>query len=479
MTRMAGAGTRRLLTAALAATVVVATSAALVAQASAARGLTTGFADPIYASGDAATRDLWLNRTAEAGAGIVRLSVNWSATAPTRPADPTNPADPAYDFSRLDRAVSAANQRGLETVLTAFAAPTWAEGPNRPIDAPPGSWKPNAAEFGLFARALATRYGGAFPDPTLGGTLPRVRFYQAWNEPNLDQYITPQYEGGQSVGPVIFRSLLNGFYDAVKAVHPDNVVISGGTAPYGEQPGGNRTRPLSFIRSLFCLKGRKKLRPTACDALPKLDALAHHPINTSGGPNTSAIHPDDVSTPDLGEVKRILRAAERKRRVLPRGRRPLWVTEFWWNTNPPNPYRGVAPARQALWIEEALYLFWKQGAAVAINLQIRDSEYQTSDPLSTNQSGLYFVDGQAKPSATAFRFPFVTERLSPRRLLAWGKAPQGGVLQIQRQAGGTWRTVKSLRVAAGGIFQTRLKLRGKASFRAVIGTESSLVWAQR
>ena len=42
-----------------------------------------------------------------------------------------------------------------------------AEGPNRPslTVAPAGTWLPQPAELGLFARALATRYSGGFVDP--------------------------------------------------------------------------------------------------------------------------------------------------------------------------------------------------------------------------------------------------------------------------------------------------------------------------
>ena len=38
---------------------------------------------------------------------------------------------------------------------------------------------PNAREFGEFAKAIARRFGGGFDG------LPRVRYWQVWNEPNL------------------------------------------------------------------------------------------------------------------------------------------------------------------------------------------------------------------------------------------------------------------------------------------------------
>jgi hypothetical protein len=208
-----------------------------------------------------------------------------------------------------------------------------------------------------------------------------------------------------------------------------------------------------------------------------LDVFAHHPINTTGGPRRSAINPDDVSTPDLGELTRVFRAAERFHTVVPAGRHPLWATEFWWNTNPPNSARGVAPQRQARWIEEALYVLWKQGVQVALNLQIEDAPFNPADPLSTQQAGLFYVNGAPKPSLTAFAFPFVAERRSRRNVIAWGKAPVGGKLTIQSL--GKARAVKTLHVGAGGVFRTRLALTGRSRLRATVGGQRSLVWTQK
>src|SRR5512144_1930933 len=65
--------------------------------ASATRGLTTGFGDgEAYQSSSASERAQWMNRTVDAGAGIVRLGVEWPAIAPNRPLDPTNPASVSY-----------------------------------------------------------------------------------------------------------------------------------------------------------------------------------------------------------------------------------------------------------------------------------------------------------------------------------------------------------------------------------------------
>ena len=356
-----------------------------------AKPLKTGFADSLFSSSDAGTRATWLDRARKARAKIIRIDFSWRSVAPaSEPADPTDPA--AYDWGAIPAAVDDANARGLKVLLTVSGAPDWAEGAGRPGDVPAGTWKPDADKFGQFGRALAAQFSGD------------VRYYQAWNEPNLFTFLNPQYDGKALVAPDIYRRMLNEFYEGVHAVQGNAVVVSGGTAPYGEPRGGRRTRPLVFLRDLLCLKNRKKLKPTKCPDKAKLDALAHHPINTSGGPKRSATHPDDVATPDVKKVVRTLRKAERRHRVRPRGRHPVWLTEFWWETKPPDKCTGIPLRRHARWISKALKSFKKQGARVAINFQIRDDPYQQSEcGRASFQTGPFFADGRRKPAFRSFR----------------------------------------------------------------------------
>ena len=92
-------------------------------------------------------------------------------------------------------------------------------------------------------------------------------------------------------------------------------LVTAGLAPYGDEPGGSRTRPLGFWREVFCLKTRKLKRKKRCGDKARFDVFAHHPINTSGPPKQGAVHPDDASSGDLPAVRRVLRAAERQRTV--------------------------------------------------------------------------------------------------------------------------------------------------------------------
>jgi hypothetical protein len=441
--------------------------------------LQLGFGDSLFSSSDAATREYWLERAKGTGASLVRINVNWSRVAPkvVPPGfSPTDPASPGYRWDAVDAVVRSAAAHGLRIMFTVDSAPAWAEGPGRPAGVATGTWEPQPAAFGEFARALASRYSGSFPDPLLpGAALPAVRFFEAWNEPNLDTYLAPQWQGTRSTGPGLYRELLNGFYAGIKAVQPSATVVGGSLAPFGDEPGGSRTRPVLFLRNLLCLHGGR-LKPAACPRPARLDVLSDHPIAV-GPPSQSALSPLDVTTPNLDRLTRVLRKAEQAHTVRPAGHKPLWVTEFWYDSNPPDP-DGVPLFRQARWYEQALYMFWRQGASVAIGLQLRDSPPGKGYPY-TLQSGAFFVDGSPKPSQTAFRFPFVTQRSGREQVDAWGISPRRGKVRVQILRDGRWTTAASTATRANGRpFSLALRLRGRAQLRAVVDGEASLPWMQ-
>ena len=467
---------RRLL---LAVVCTLALSGVTAGSASAARGLDTGLADGLFQDFRSSVRSQWLQRADDAHVRMIRLGANWSAVAgPNPPANPTDPADPSYSWTGLDSAVRDASARGFDVMFLMNKAPKWAEGPNRPRGEQAGSWKPDPVAFGRFGRALAERYSGTYPDPNGPGALPRVRYFEAWNEPNLDFWLAPQYKGGKNTGPELYRAMHNAFAEGVKAVHQDNQVVGPALAPFGgiTEQRRTRTRPMQFLRELFCLKGRKKLKPRPC---PKggravIDIFSHHPITVTGPPSQEGFHPDDATSGDMDKVRRTLRAAERGGTISPAGRRPMWVTEYWYRSNPPVP-DGVRLKRHARWIQQSLFLWWKEGVSLAIYNLVRDRP--SFDPATA--FGLYFRNGEAKPAATAFAFPFVARRKSKRKLLVWGKSPATGELQIQRRKGKGWKTVKRLSATEGDVFKRTLRLRGKEKLRAKVGGEKSLVWNQK
>jgi hypothetical protein len=450
------------------------------ATAHAARNITTGVTDPNYFSADPAERAMRFDASVDVHAGVARIDVLWGHYVGTqRPANPTDPNDPGYDFTALDAPIRDASARGLDILLTVYHAPDWAEGPNRPEgddDVPSGTWKPNPQDFADFGTALATRYSGSFVPASGGDPLPEVRHFEAWNEENLWAYLTPQYDGKEFVAGDHYRRLINAFYDAIHNVNDKARVLIGGNAPYGDPPGALRTRPLIFLRDLFCLT--PKLEPTSCPDPVKFDILAVLPINLSGGPTQSAISPDDVTTPDVPNAVKVLRAAEKAKTIAGKRHR-VWATEFWWQAYPgdPNP-NGLTLRQQAKYVEQSLYLFWKAGTDVAINYEVCDTPFPDPEG-NLLHTGLFLADCSPKLAATAFRFPFVLDRKSKSKVSVWGRSPAKGKLTIEKKSKGGWRKVANLSVKRDKVFTSRLTARGAGKYRATVGTETSLVWSLR
>jgi hypothetical protein len=435
----------------------------------------------LFSGSNGADREAALGDAVATHASIVRISANWRRVAPkTPPAGfvAADPASPGYQWGTLDAAVKAASAHGLEPLLMVNAAPAWAEGPHRPANTPIGTWEPDPASFEAFAVALATRYDGATADPgAIGSTLPAVHLFEAWNEPNLSTYLNPQWANGRPVSADLYRNLLNGFYAGVKSVEPGATVVGGSLAPFGDPPGGSRVPPVTFTRRLFCLRGGA-LTELACLRPAHLDAFSHHPIAV-GPPDREAESPLDATTPDLGRLSTVLRAAESSGRVLPRGRqKPLWVTEFWYDSDPPDP-SGVKVAQQARWYAQDLYSFWQQGVTVALCLQVIDSTAGANFG-STLQSGVYYADGMPKPSQRALAFPFVTHRTGAFTVGVWGIAAHHGKVKIQALRRGNWTTLSTVRaVGPGQPFTDEVKLLRFAKLRARLGSETSLPFTQR
>jgi hypothetical protein len=415
----------------------------------------------------------------------VRVNVNWAQVAPARRQSGFSASDsssPGYRWDSVDGPVRQLTARGISVLMTIVNAPRWAEGRHRPHAAPPGSWRPSPKQFAEFATAAARRYDGRFPDPARPGSfLPRVRLWQAWNEPNLGVYLSPQWTPGprhtwRAIAPIVYRAMLNAFYTAVKHVSPSNRVFMAGTAPYGDPPGSDalpqeRTAPIPFYRSAFCLSS--KLKPQHCPNPAHFDGLDHHPYGV-GGPNWHAVNHDDVAVPDIHKITRVLRTALSDRRVLPRTTKSIWVTELGWNSKPPN-HHGVPVAKDARWYEQAFYVLWQQGVHTIMATEIRDPP--PSSGSSSFGSGLYLYNGKSKgPMVTAYRFPFVGGRLKGSTVHVWGRAPQAGRLAIQVLRSGHWSTLRRISVQRHSVFSTSLTLKGGARLRAELGSQISLTW---
>ena len=453
--------------------------------------LTTGFAsdplldNPTLIGISDATQNRWLQRAVTEGAGVVRVDVHWASIAPSNPLPgwvASNTSSPGYEWAALDKIVRAIASHGLMPLLMLYMAPGWAEGGSIPAGTNPGTWEPDPTRYAAFATATASRYSGYYPDSVRPGHyLPRVRLWQAWNQPNQAYYLGPQRTAdGQPNSPNLYRPLLDAFYTAVKAVNPTNFVISAGTAAYGNAPNvsppsAQAMRPLIFYRSLFCVN--RALRSTPCPGPVYLDAIDHHPYQVLP-PQNGAQHPDDVAVPDVWKVTRLLNAGIRAGHVLPDTHKQVWVEEFSWDTSPPSANQiAVSPALQACNIELSDYLLWRQGVSTVMFLQLRDWTANTPRTAPYRWGGMYYTSGAPKPSATAFRFPLVAQRTDVSTVNVWGRSPASGLLVIRhRTLSGDWSTLSSQRVLAKHVFQTNVRFRGPVYVAASVAGQSSLPW---
>jgi hypothetical protein len=427
------------------------------------------------------------DRTKATGATYVRIPLDWRAIAPAaQPAswDPTNPADPNYRWQDADTAVSRAVAVGLVPVLQFDGAPLWAQRCQTPPVIPDAVCDPDPAALASFATAAARRYSGYFD------SLPRVQYWQGLNEPNLSLFFFPQYDtAGHALSPGLYRALIDAFYGAVKAVDPTNLVLAAGLGPVAVR---NWTvGPMRFARTLLCMTGGKHPRPTKgnCEGGVDFDIFAIQPY-TTGGPNHQG-GVNDVELGDLGKLQTLLAAADRAHRINGRYKHtPLWITEFSWDSQPPDP-GGLPMDILTHWTSEALYTAWSAGVSHFFWYSLRDGQRKQGQAYSESlESGLYFNGGaeaqqdQPKEVLYAFRFPFVA---FARRagLLFWGRTPEStpGKVAIQIWRGNRWRNVAVTRASKRGMFTGTAASRygsGKKGYaRALYRGQSSLSFSMK
>jgi hypothetical protein len=402
-------------------------------------------------------------RLAALGADRIRLTAGWSVLAPAprsakRPAgfDATKPDQyQAGPFRALDTAVKSAVAARLKVQIDlAFWAPRWAVA--RAVgNANRQRWRPSATAFGQFAQAVARRYNGNYPDPTAKKkSLPAVRMWTPWNEPNHPTFLLPQSERTRrgtwrDVAPQVYRAMYEAAYSSVKGVSPQNQVLLGGLSSRGAiHPGPNRNiPPLRFLREMACLDDHMRpLRDPACrDYHPlQADGFAYHPYSFEEPPNVAYGGPDTVHLADLGRLSALLRQLHAMGRITTD--LPLYLTEFGYESNPPDTRRGVPPQTQARYLSLGAFEAWRDpDTRMFAQFLFQD----IADP-SSYQTGLLYPNGQSKPALQAFKLPFwaqAQEANGQPYVLIWGQVRPGSgaqpvALEVQH-ADGTWHTIPS------------------------------------
>jgi hypothetical protein len=157
----------------------------------------------------------------------------------------------------------------------------------------------------------------------------------------------------------------------------------GVTAPRGnDNPGGLRAvpTPLSFMAAV------KKA------GLKNFDAWAHNPY--AGTPKeTPTTKPHSKGSVTLGNLDVLIKELTRLW-----GKKPLWLTEYGYQTNPPDRTFGVSWTAQAQWMKQAFAIGRKNPRVdMMIWFLLKDEP-----KLSGWQSGLMTASGKKKPAFTTF-----------------------------------------------------------------------------
>ena len=353
-------------------------------QAQAARGMLVGIYDPVQ---PLANPDKTFTTLKNLRAQVIRLNLDWNLIAKKKPTTPTDPADPAYDWSTYDRAALNAADKKIQVVFTIYGTPRWAQGKKKGVNRVPA--KMNNLRY--FALAAAKRYSGKFvrDDNT---KLPAVRKWLAWNEPNNPLFLAPQWQkvGKRRYIPIAARNyvgICTAVYLGIHASHlSKQVVACGATDPRGNNAARSKRPSISPIAFLNALRkyGLKKSR---------FDIYAHHPYYGSPreAPTTKPKGKQTVTLANLSDLTKLLGKYY--------GNKKLWITEYGYQTRPPDRLFGVTWARQAKYLTQA-YNIARKNPRVTMMLWflLRDE-----GRLGGWQSGLFTVGGKKKPAYNAFR----------------------------------------------------------------------------
>ena len=242
------------------------------------------------------------------------------------------------------------------------------------------------------------------------------------------------------------------------------------TSPAVLNPGLTRgLHPLRFVRELYCLDG--KLRPfagaaderrgcpvsfdagafvAAHPALFSATGWAHHPYSLTTSPATPDRNRDDAT---LSGVPKLTRTLDRATASYGQPKHfPIWLTEYGYQTDPPDPTIGVSFAQ---------FLLVDDGPL---------RQYKSNDPRywGTFQSGLITPEGKHKPAYESFKRPISLMRRG-RGLRVFGQLRTAGgrraSVQFRRLRAKSWKTVATAGANDHGFVLVSLSRARAGSYR--------------
>lgn len=310
------------------------------------------------------------------GTQVLRIDLFWATAAPTRPANGAYHLDPAYNWAWADAALCGTIKAGIQPIVTTWNAPGWATGGKLGVKGVVWNSKAptNPQDYADFMSALATRYNGVTQIPGQGTC--NVKFYEIWNEPNLQIYLYPQYSGKKVASSPKYVQMANLAVPAIKAANPRAVPITGVTGPKGKSDQSGRGT-LDWVKDLkkYGLKAGSQYSQHVYPAVPPLKKTTIFPAW-------------DTLDEVVAEVNK-----------LPGGKsKKIYITEASYTTAR-TPYRKVAftLSQQATYMKDIFKVPFVKSPRVPVVIW-----FQYVDNVNW-PGGITFDAGGQKPSYRSFQ----------------------------------------------------------------------------
>ena len=258
----------------------------------------------------------------------------------------------------IEAAVDEQRAAGIEPLVTLVGSPAWANGadPNQfeffyQIPGDPGAFSYWVGEYASFAASAAQRLKG------------RVTKWELWNEEN--EHFTWQ----PFPNPDQYAAWYRAVYQAIKSVDPSAEISIGGLTGLAAS-GPNDYNGLQFLQELY----NRGVYP---------DFVAIHPY-TSSNQAPDQFYQWQNNFTDIGRIHDEMAANGQ-------GDKPLWLTEWGWETS------VVGESAQAAYVERALNMIRSDYPYVTV------STYFLQSDQGRYSSGLFDSDGRLREAGARFR----------------------------------------------------------------------------
>jgi len=365
-----------------------------------------------------------LDKLRATGARVVRISMPWrmvagntGACAGQTPELLRDHNHPCYNWGVFDQVIQGARQRQMDIVASIYEIPSWVN------ESDQASYTGTDALFAsrvvphwqAFQFAAASRYNTSSP-------YGFVRYWTIHNEPNSAIFWTP-IKTSAARYPVLFRAVA----PEIRAASPSALIAGGPTGPR------STVKPGKWLKAVLPAMTRNGSRPF-------LDAWAHNPYaGLPVGPRVRATRLPDIGISNIADLVKLLDSYAVTRK------KPIWATEFAWQTSPPDRLFGTAPVNQATYLAEALDIM---ESTKRFRMAIWYALVDPTDIPGDFQSGFYTATGAVKPSLAMFMRPISRSVVKAKRGTAvriWGASVVSpGTPQIQISLNG-----KSFKKVAG------------------------------